>query len=195
MPHAPYLMPKLIEWDSLQIRVNGDKVNEIAARFRVDPIERMTLRFFNGLLRVEGSLRKFISVPFSVDIAEILADGTTIRVYADGLAAGSTAIGGAMNNPAGPSLMIGKSVVGAYYFNGSISDAAVYGSALTFNRLLAHYQAGVGRTPTSTELGPASYAPTALADGPLAYWRLGDSAGAAANQINHSPTSAERKKR
>ena len=80
MPHAPYLMPKLIEWDSLQIRVNGDKVNEIAARFRVDPIERMTLRFFNGLLRIEGSLKKFISVPFTVDIAEILADGTTIRV-------------------------------------------------------------------------------------------------------------------
>jgi len=71
---------QLIEWDTLQIRVNGDRVNEIAARFRVDPIERMTLRFSNGLLRVEGSVKKFISVPFMVDITELIADGTTVRV-------------------------------------------------------------------------------------------------------------------
>src|SRR2546423_11887888 len=71
---------RLVEWDSIEIRVRGEKLNEIAARFRVDPIERMTLRFFNGLLRVEGSVKKFISVPFSVEIAELIASGTTVRV-------------------------------------------------------------------------------------------------------------------
>ena len=76
-------MPKLIEWDSLQIRVNGDKVNEIASRFRVDPIERMELQFFNGLLRIAGTIRKFISVPFEVEIHEITASGRTVRIPAD----------------------------------------------------------------------------------------------------------------
>jgi len=70
----------LVEWDTLEIRVNGDRANEVAQKFRVDPIERMTLRFMNGLLRVEGSIRKFISVPFTVDIVELIASGTTIRV-------------------------------------------------------------------------------------------------------------------
>ena len=73
-------MPKLIEWDTLEIRVNGDRVNEVAQTYRVDPIERMSLRFMNGLLRVEGSIRKFISVPFTVDIVELIASGTTVRV-------------------------------------------------------------------------------------------------------------------
>jgi hypothetical protein len=73
-------MPRLIEWDSLEIRVNGDRVNEVAQTFRVDPIERMALRFSNGLLRVEGSVRKFISVPFTIDIAELIPSGTTVRV-------------------------------------------------------------------------------------------------------------------
>ncbi len=46
-----------------------------------DPmIERLELKFANGLLRVEGSVRKFISVPFTVDITEIQAKGTTVRV-------------------------------------------------------------------------------------------------------------------
>src|SRR5437763_1065306 len=73
-------MPRLIEWNSLEIRVNGDRLNEMAAKFRVDPIERMALRFSNGLLRVEGSVRKFISIPFTVDITQILAGGMTVRV-------------------------------------------------------------------------------------------------------------------
>ena len=41
------------------------------------PIETLRLRFGNGSMRVEGTIRKFISVPFSVEIREILASGTT----------------------------------------------------------------------------------------------------------------------
>lgn len=73
-------MSRLISWDSLDIRIDGDRVNALAQPFRVDPIEKLQLRFLNGLLRVEGSVRKYISVPFSVEIREILASGTTVRV-------------------------------------------------------------------------------------------------------------------
>lgn len=75
-------MPQFIEWDSLEVRVDGEKLNAMTRDMlgKADPIERIALRFHNGLLRVEGSIRKFISVPFTVDITEIRASGTTLRV-------------------------------------------------------------------------------------------------------------------
>jgi hypothetical protein len=73
-------MRRFIEWDGFEIRVDGDKLGALMAAMRVDPVERIELQFFNGLLRVSGSIRKFISVPFSVDVNEILASGRTVRV-------------------------------------------------------------------------------------------------------------------
>jgi hypothetical protein len=73
-------MKRFLEWDSIEVRVDGGKLNTLAASFRVDPIEKMELQFFNGLLRVSGSIRKFISVPFTVDIREIRPTGRTVRV-------------------------------------------------------------------------------------------------------------------
>ena len=45
-----------------------------------DPIEKLNLFFLNGLLKVEGAVRKFISVRFTVEIRELIASGTTVRV-------------------------------------------------------------------------------------------------------------------
>lgn len=73
-------MPRLITWDTIDVRVDGAKLNALAASFRVDPIERMELQFSNGLLRIAGTIRKFISVPFTVDIREIRPSGRTVRV-------------------------------------------------------------------------------------------------------------------
>jgi hypothetical protein len=73
-------MRRFVEWDQLDVRVNGDKLNDFVRTMRVDPVERIELQFFNGLLRVVGSVRKFISVPFSVDIREIVASGREVRV-------------------------------------------------------------------------------------------------------------------
>src|SRR5437763_6460833 len=73
-------MQRLVEWDTLDLRVSGDKLNALVATMRVDPVERIELQFFNGLMRVIGSIRKFISVPFSIDIREIIASGRTVRV-------------------------------------------------------------------------------------------------------------------
>lgn len=70
----------LVEWDTLEIRVNGEKLNAFAQRFAVPPIERLALRFADGSLRIEGAVKKFVSVPFTLDIAEIQASGTTVRV-------------------------------------------------------------------------------------------------------------------
>ena len=75
-------MPHFIEWDSLEVRVDGDKLNTMMKSMigRTEPIEKIDLRFSNGLMRVEGTIRKFIAVPFTVDITEIRASGTTVRV-------------------------------------------------------------------------------------------------------------------
>lgn len=73
-------MNRLISWDTLEVRISGDRIDALAQSFRVDPIEKLQLRFRNGLLRVEGAVRKYISVPFTVDIREIRAQGTTVRV-------------------------------------------------------------------------------------------------------------------
>ena len=51
-------------------------------------VERIELKFENGLLRVQGSVRKFISVPFTVEIPRIEAKGTTVRVPLTRISAG-----------------------------------------------------------------------------------------------------------
>jgi hypothetical protein len=81
---------RLVEWDTIEIRVNGDKLSNVVAQFRVDPIERMALTFSNGLLRIEGAVKKFISVSFAIEIKELMASGTTVRVPV----ASATAFGG-----------------------------------------------------------------------------------------------------
>ena len=73
-------MSRLIQWDTLDVRINGDKLNAFVQTMRVAPIERLRLEFQNGRLRVSGAIRKIISVPFSVDIPEILANGRSVRV-------------------------------------------------------------------------------------------------------------------
>jgi hypothetical protein len=71
-----------VEWDSFELRVDGDKLNSMMKSMigSPSPIERIDLRFLNGRLRVEGIIRKFIAVPFTVDVTEIRATGTTVRV-------------------------------------------------------------------------------------------------------------------
>lgn len=71
-------MTRFITWDELSVRIDGAKLATLLPV--IPPIERIDLRFSDGLLRVEGSIRKFISVPFSVEIREIVADGRTVRV-------------------------------------------------------------------------------------------------------------------
>lgn len=93
-------MKRFIEWDSLDVRVSGEKLNEmVREQVAAEPmIERIALKFANGLLRVEGSIRKFISVPFTVEITNIAASGTTVRVPLARISAGPLPI---------PTLLVG----------------------------------------------------------------------------------------
>jgi hypothetical protein len=72
------------------VRVDGAKIAAMAREMIArDPmIERLDLRFSNGLLRVEGSVRKFISVPFTVEIQRFEAKGTTVRIPLSRITAG-----------------------------------------------------------------------------------------------------------
>ena len=83
-------MRHFIEWDTIDVRVSGDKMNAMVAEIVAkDPmLERLALKFTNGLLRVEGSIRKFISVPFVVEITQMLASGTTVKVPLAKISAG-----------------------------------------------------------------------------------------------------------
>lgn len=93
-------MRRFIEWDSLDVRVSGDRIAELAREMVAkDPmIEKLDLKFSNGMLRVEGMVRKFILIPFTVDISHIDAKGTTIRVPLGRMTAGPLPI---------PSLLVG----------------------------------------------------------------------------------------
>lgn len=93
-------MKRFIEWDSLDVRVSGEKIAAMAVEMvaREPMIERLLLKFSNGLLRIEGTVRKFISVPFVVEITHIEAHGTTVRVPLSRISAGPIPV---------PALLIG----------------------------------------------------------------------------------------
>jgi hypothetical protein len=85
---------RFIEWDSLDVRVDGEKIAAMAREMIAgDPmIDRLDLHFSNGLLRVEGTVRKFISIPFTVDITQIVAQGTVVRIPLARITAGPVPI-------------------------------------------------------------------------------------------------------
>lgn len=93
-------MRRFIEWDSLEVRVDGERVAAMAKQMiAAEPmIERLDLRFAPGLLRVEGVARKFIAIPFSVDITRFETRGTTVRVPLARISAGPIPI---------PTLLVG----------------------------------------------------------------------------------------
>ena len=84
-------MRRFIEWDSLQVRIDGEKIAAMAREIvAADPmIERLDLKFENGLLRVEGAVRKFIVIPFTVDITHFETNGTTVRLPLGRMTAGT----------------------------------------------------------------------------------------------------------
>lgn len=93
-------MRRFIEWDSLNVRVDGEKIAAMARQMvAAEPmIERLDLRFSNGLLRIDGIVRKFIAIPFSVEINRFEPQGTTIRIPLSRISAGPIPI---------PTLLVG----------------------------------------------------------------------------------------
>jgi hypothetical protein len=81
---------RFIEWDSIDVRVDGSRIAAMAREMvaKEPMIEALDLKFSNGLLRVQGVVRKFIAVPFTVDITQFQTKGTTVRVPLSRISAG-----------------------------------------------------------------------------------------------------------
>lgn len=94
------------------------------------------------------------------------AAGTSF-LYLDGVLIGRGAWVGA-GEPAAPTLIGVWNGVGNYW-NGSIDEVAIYHTALTGDRVLAHYLAGMGSSWVTSP-----YSQAVLADNPSSYWHLDD---------------------
>lgn len=93
-------MKRLIEWDTVDVRVDGEKLNAIVLQTIADDpiIEKLEMKFSNALLRVEGTIKKIVSIPFTVDITHVEPKGTVVRVPLARISAGKIPI---------PSLLVG----------------------------------------------------------------------------------------
>ena len=87
-------------------------------------------------------------------------DGTTVRFYLDGQPDGTSTNARTMVF-ASKACAIGRyGDFGGAYFNGNIDEVAVYKSALSAARILAHYEAGVGKRGAAALTGTGSLTAT-----------------------------------
>jgi hypothetical protein len=68
-------------------------------------------------------------------------DGTTIKIYIDGVASGAGAAATGSLNGGNPAIRVGAGPGNASYFTGTIDEVAFYTTALTSTRVAAHYAA------------------------------------------------------
>ena len=82
--------PRLIEWDSLAMRVRGDRLAQLAGeaiRAKKAPITALSFEFLPGEMKIEGKATKGISIPFRVSIRRILPAGQRVEVHLDNVSA------------------------------------------------------------------------------------------------------------
>lgn len=82
---------RLVNWETLELTVDGAKLERIAqARIKASgvPIEKLRLTFTDSLLRVNGSYRKMIAIPFEVRIERIETSGKELVVPIGSISAG-----------------------------------------------------------------------------------------------------------
>ena len=148
----------------------------------------------NGTLVVTSNVSLAVNTTYHVVSTY---DGTTGKLYIDGVLVGSaTKTGTFTNYLSGYGLSIGDDAAfDDPPFKGTIDEVAVYaGKALTQAQIQTHYNAGIGSTPTpsaspsaspsssaspSPTPPPSGYASTILGDAPTAYYRLDESGGTA----------------
>jgi hypothetical protein len=66
-------------------------------------------------------------------------DGSTMKMYVNGVLMGSTTISGTINNPSSPYVWIGKNIVSNVFFNGMIDSTKIYSRALSSSEVLSNY--------------------------------------------------------
>lgn len=104
-------------------------------------------------------------------------DGTNIKIYVNGVERATTVFTSTPRGNSNPDipLTFGARADGAsgyWNYNGSIDEAAVYTTALTPGRILAHYEAGIAAAPATP------YQQVVLSDTPAGYWRLSEAGDA-----------------
>lgn len=83
-------MNRLIEWNELELRVRADRIQALvsAVLAQKEPrLERLSLRFLDGELRVSGRIRKLIQIPFEIAIRRMIPWRGSLRVYLEGASA------------------------------------------------------------------------------------------------------------
>lgn len=81
---------RLVEWDSMNVRVAGSRVEMLAraATSQPDaPIDDLKLQFSGGELRVSARLRRALPVPVRLVVRQIEASGRTVKVRLEDLSA------------------------------------------------------------------------------------------------------------
>ncbi|HET8909356.1 MAG TPA: LamG-like jellyroll fold domain-containing protein [Ktedonobacterales bacterium] len=102
------------------------------------------------------------------DYLVLVRSGSTLTFSVNGQVVNTTSITGATNTSTGP-LAIGRAGgYSNYYFNGSVDEVAIYGTALTTGQIQSHYTAAGGILPTPTPTPTASNDPVVMAAGDIA---------------------------
>ncbi|MGH9263979.1 MAG: LamG-like jellyroll fold domain-containing protein [Acidimicrobiales bacterium] len=120
-------------------------------------------------------------------------DGSAQRLYVNGSQVASASYPGPMGVNTNR-VVLGSWDTASEFFAGAIDEVAVYAKALTAAQVANHFSVGSGTatappptttptttTPTTTPPPPASgYGAAVAGDGPVAYWRLGETSGTSA---------------
>lgn len=106
--------------------------------------------------------------------------GGTVTLYLNGTMVNTGTIGYAPTSVTRTHNYIGKSNwSSAPYFQGSIQDVAIYPSALSLTRIVAHYDVGKYALAAGSQAG-LNYQSGVESGSPTAFWQLGESAGTTA---------------
>ncbi len=116
-------------------------------------------------------------------LLDVTTQGTTATVYVDGQEWGTASLPN-LNTTLGSPLLLGGFNVGPGTFSGSLDEAAVYGKALSPERIEAHWTRGASKSATVCAAAPTSpYSEAVLADSPITYFRLDDIAADSTDRV------------
>jgi hypothetical protein len=79
----------LLEWDRLDLRVRGAKVQQIVCdllREKNAPVSDLRLKFIEGELQVSAKIQKGVTVPVKLTVRRITLSGKTVRLVLEDIA-------------------------------------------------------------------------------------------------------------
>lgn len=128
-------------------------------------------------------------------------DGSNVRLYLDGVLMDTGSILGGGGNSTAPFIMGGRNDL-SNYLEGSLDEVAWYDTTLSATQVGEHYDSGAGVAPPDGEVAAPAisssaaieeptlevdglYSELILSDGPIAYFRLGETSGDAIDETGN----------